>query len=268
MKEREIFSLLVCPECRNKLNFEIDHFYCETCKRKYPLKDEIPVFGFKDEEIFWKDFFNSLTEKMGGSEKANAYFNRKSFLFTKNILLEAIGEPKGKRIVDIGCGTGHATSSLAKNNLLLGIDLSLKILYHARMNGLFPIQCSATRIPLPSSLFDIVICNNLLQTVREGEEVLDEIERITAEKGRVFIATSNKEGILNNIFLLLEMRKYKKMRLYSLEEISSYLIRKNFKISNFFYLYFPIMKVWKNRKSPFIKLISTSFLIEAEKNEG
>ncbi len=149
--------------------------------------------------------------------------------------------------------------------MIIGIDISFKILLHAKKKGLFPVQSSATRLPLRANSFDLIICNNLLQTIREGEVVLDEIERITSGGGKIFIATPNKEGVLNKIFSFIERKKYEKMRLYSLSEIESYLSKKNIKVCNFHFLSLPLMKFWKNKESSLIKALSTSFLIEAEK---
>lgn len=265
MIDKKIISLLACPECKNNLIVENDGLNCKKCKKNYPLKDGIPVFGFKDEEAFWKEFFNELSEKKGDSEEANAYFSKKSFEFTKSVLLVAIGEPTGKNIVDIGCGTGHASYLLSKENLVIGVDISYKILLHARKKGLFPVQASATKLPLKSDSFDIIICNNLLQTIQGGENVLEEIARITSKGGKVFVVTANKNGVLNKIFSFLEREKYKKMRLYSMQEIISYLGKKRIEVEKFFYLSLPLMKAWKNNKSKFIEFVSTSFLIEAEK---
>ncbi len=265
MIDKEILSLLACPECKGELIVENNEIRCINCKNNYPLKEGIPVFGFKDEEIFWKEFFNGLSEKKGDSEEANAYFSRRSFEFTKSVLQNAIGKPEGKRIVDIGCGTGHATSIFSENNLIIGVDISYKILFHARRKGLFPVQSSATKLPLKSGSFEIIVCNNLLQTVVDGERVLDEIERITSNRGKIFIATANRDGILNKIFSIIEIKKYERMRLYSLSEISSYLSKKRIEVCNFYYLSLPLLKVWKNRNSTPIKLLCTSFLIEAEK---
>lgn len=265
MSQREVLSLLACPECKNEILLENESFSCPNCRRKYPLIDGIPVFGFNENETSWKEFFNDLSEKKGNSEDANAYFNKKSFEFTKSVLLHATGDLKGKKIVDIGCGTGHATSSFSKDNILIGVDISLKILIHAKNKGLHPVQSSATRLPLKSNSFEIIICNNLLQTVPEGEAVLDEIERITSKGGKVFIATLNREGIPNKLFSIIEREKNKRMKLYSMHEISFYLRKKNFKINSFYFLSLPLMKAWKNRESKFIKSISTSFLIVVEK---
>ncbi len=265
MMEKEFLSLLACPDCKGELSLEMDELKCFHCKEVFHVKDGVPIFGFRESEAFWKEFFNDLSEKIGDSEEANAYFNKKSFEFTKSVLLKAIGEIEDKKIVDIGCGTGHATSCFSEKNIILGVDISLKILYLAKEKGLLPVQSSATKLPFRSNSFEVIICNNLLQTVSEGESVMDEIERISAKGGKVFIVTSNRDGILNRIFSFLERKKYQKMRLYSIGEIASYLKRKGFQIKNFYFLSLPIKKAWKNKGNTLIKIISTSFLIEAEK---
>lgn len=264
MIEERVISLLACPECKRELDFEEDKLLCKNCKKTFPVKEGIPLFGLKDEEAFWKEFFNGLSEKKGDSEEANAYFSKKSFEFTKSVLIGAIGKPSGKNIVDIGCGTGHISSLFSKDNLIIGIDISYKILFHARRKGLFPVQSSATKLPLKSDSFDLVICSNLLQTIQDGENVLEEISRITSKGGKIYITTANKNGILNKIFSFLERKKYKRMRLYSMKEVLTYLEKKGIGVERFYYLSLPFMKVW-DKKSYLIKLLSTSYLIEAEK---
>lgn len=264
MIDKKILFLLACPECKDELIDDDDKLLCKKCNKIFPVKEGIPLFGLKDEEAFWKEFFNELSEIKGDSEEANAYFSKKSFEFTKSALLRAIGKPSGKNIVDIGCGTGHISSVFSKDNLIIGIDISYKILFHARRKGIFPIQSSATKLPLKSNSFDIIICNNLLQTILDGENVLEEISRVTSIGGRIYITTANKNGILNKIFSFLEREKYKRMRLYSMQEIVAYLSKKGIEATGIYYLSLPLLKVW-NKKSDLIELISTSYLIEAEK---
>lgn len=43
MIDRELLEMLVCPVCKTPLAEKGDALKCGTCKRLYPIKDDIPV---------------------------------------------------------------------------------------------------------------------------------------------------------------------------------------------------------------------------------
>ncbi len=42
---KELLEILACPKCKGdlKLTHSGDGLICDTCKLKYPIKDDIPV---------------------------------------------------------------------------------------------------------------------------------------------------------------------------------------------------------------------------------
>jgi len=42
---KELLEILVCPICKTPVKLTVDQggLKCETCKRVYPVRDEIPV---------------------------------------------------------------------------------------------------------------------------------------------------------------------------------------------------------------------------------
>jgi uncharacterized protein len=42
---RELLEILVCPLCKTPVKFTVDNsgLKCETCRRVYPVRDDIPV---------------------------------------------------------------------------------------------------------------------------------------------------------------------------------------------------------------------------------
>jgi len=42
---RELLDILVCPICKTKVTYTVDQtgLKCGTCRRVYPVRDEIPV---------------------------------------------------------------------------------------------------------------------------------------------------------------------------------------------------------------------------------
>ncbi len=43
MISKELLEILACPKCRVSVKLERDELICPKCKRKYPIKDGIPV---------------------------------------------------------------------------------------------------------------------------------------------------------------------------------------------------------------------------------
>ena len=43
MLDPELLAILVCPECHQPLREERDWLVCEACRRRYPVRDGIPV---------------------------------------------------------------------------------------------------------------------------------------------------------------------------------------------------------------------------------
>lgn len=43
--DKELLEILACPKCKGdiRLSQEGDGLICETCRLKYPIKDDIPV---------------------------------------------------------------------------------------------------------------------------------------------------------------------------------------------------------------------------------
>jgi uncharacterized protein YbaR (Trm112 family) len=50
---QELLDILVCPVCKTKVAFTADGagLKCETCRRVYPVRDEIPVMLLEEAKI-------------------------------------------------------------------------------------------------------------------------------------------------------------------------------------------------------------------------
>lgn len=110
--------------------------------------------------------------------------------------LEDTLEPKpGKRILDVGCGTGTAEMGLARLRVsqvqLFGIDLMVDRLRTALdgtrgMNARAGFAAAdACRLPFANDTFDATFCVAVLQHIPEPADALAEIARVTRPGGRV-----------------------------------------------------------------------------------
>jgi len=41
--DKELLNILACPACKASVELKDNKLHCTNCKRKYPIKDGIPV---------------------------------------------------------------------------------------------------------------------------------------------------------------------------------------------------------------------------------
>lgn len=105
------------------------------------------------------------------------------------IILERLGELRGKKILELGCGAGEGSVYFAKRGAeVTATDLSAGMLQLAekvaRRHGvsLATRQCAAAPLPFPDATFDIVYAANLLHHV-DIEPTLAEVARVLRPGG-------------------------------------------------------------------------------------
>jgi 2-polyprenyl-6-hydroxyphenyl methylase/3-demethylubiquinone-9 3-methyltransferase len=107
---------------------------------------------------------------------------------------------KGKRVIDIGCGGGILTESMAALGAeVKGIDLSTKALGVAKLHGLesgikvdyeaISAEDIAAREP---ASFDVVTCMEMLEHVPDPSLVVQACQTLVKPGGMVFFSTINR----------------------------------------------------------------------------
>ena len=115
-------------------------------------------------------------------------------------LVDAVGGIEGRRVLDVGCGGGILTESLATLGAsVTGIDLSAKALGVARLHGLesgvkveyraVSAEAFAAEAPPP---FDVVTCMELLEHVPDPASLVAACAKLARPGGSVVFATINR----------------------------------------------------------------------------
>jgi ubiquinone/menaquinone biosynthesis C-methylase UbiE len=98
----------------------------------------------------------------------------------------------GKRVLEVGCGTGLILSRIATHaSEAVGMDLSKGMLRTAHQRGLSVAVASATELPFPDDSFDLVCSFKVLAHVPDIRKALAEITRVTKPGGRMALEFYN-----------------------------------------------------------------------------
>ncbi len=101
------------------------------------------------------------------------------------IVEKALRQCGGGRILDAGTGAGMYLSLLSRYGSVVALDKTLEATSLARF---FPfVYGSLECLPFADASFDVVVCCEVLEHVRDDERALGEIERVLARSGWLII---------------------------------------------------------------------------------
>jgi SAM-dependent methyltransferase len=112
-------------------------------------------------------------------------------------VLRALGPVSGRRIVDVGCGTGRLAALLAGQDAdVIGIDLETAMLAVAapRLAGRL-VRADAMALPLRAASVDAAVTVATLEFTPDPARVLAEMARITRPGGRLVAAVLNPTSL-------------------------------------------------------------------------
>ena len=113
-----------------------------------------------------------------------------------------------ENILDVGCGTGyfaHLTKSMYPNAKVYGIDISNTALSIGRRKYkdiIFVKADAEVELPFNGNTFDLVISGEHIEHIRDVDQNLLEINRVTKKGGILLVTTPNLASWMNRIFLL------------------------------------------------------------------
>lgn len=112
----------------------------------------------------------------------------------RRLILELIGDVRGKSLLDIGCGDGELAVALSQRGArVTGVDASAQAIEAARRRALrdgadvsFQVA-DARHLPFPASAFDAVTAVTVLCFIGKPEPVLRQAARVLRPGGRLVI---------------------------------------------------------------------------------
>lgn len=105
---------------------------------------------------------------------------------------EFSGDVKGKRVLELGVGTGKTLRALIKKDPkeIIAIDFSAKAVTESKNLESYKvkvIRADATDLPFEDK-FDVIVCNYVLNNMLEPErkKTVKEMKRLLAEDGKIY----------------------------------------------------------------------------------
>ena len=101
-----------------------------------------------------------------------------------------------REVLEVGCGTGLLLERIAGfAKRAVGVDLSPGMLSHAEARGLDVKEASATELPFADASFDVVCSFKVLAHVREIDQAMQEMLRVTRPGGTLVLEFYNRRSL-------------------------------------------------------------------------
>ena len=107
-------------------------------------------------------------------------------------LLDLVGS--GKRVLDVGCSSGYLARPLvARGCTVVGLELDPEAAAEARTVCEEVLSATSRRWSFPSSpgSFDVVLCGDLIEHLRDPEAFLSRMRPLLRNDGRLVLTTPN-----------------------------------------------------------------------------
>ena len=103
---------------------------------------------------------------------------------------------QGRRVLDLGCGTGYGAAELARSGArsVIGVDFAADAVQHARghyQDAAF-VQGSATALPFAAAAFELIVSFEVIEHLTDWPEMLAEARRVLAPDGLFVVSTPNR----------------------------------------------------------------------------
>jgi ubiquinone/menaquinone biosynthesis C-methylase UbiE len=242
-------NIFVCPNCKHSLDKNTNQYYCKICTKEFLEMDGITDFlsneGSQSSEMI--DFFDEVSDVY---ETLNYYANLYTIYgglqvnpvkitvpLINNIFKSSITDmiqSKGKRILDVACGTGMYTRHIAKYaRQVYGVDISWGMLKKAQktvklkeLENITFSRAQVENLPFKDNYFDAVSCCGALQLFPDVNKALEEMHRVLKVRGKLAVMTYLKRSkkSLRGLKPPLEfLENEKQIHFFTIGELKSYL---------------------------------------------
>ena len=136
-----------------------------------------------------KDYIDFYKIAKRRAKSSSDYFNFENFqseIVIKSLKSKGVSF-NGKRVLDVGSGTGGYSLNLLNNGAKV-VALDIIKDYFQNVKGVGFVLGDAANMPFKSNIFDFVFCSSLVEHVKEPDELIREIKRILRKNGMCYLS--------------------------------------------------------------------------------
>ncbi len=138
-----------------------------------------------------------LSSAAGYNLAAESYDDKEKYLnsFEKNQLIPLLGEVKGKKILDVGAGTGRVSVPLAKAGAdVVALDASEAMLKKLKSKiKIETVVADGEDLPFDSGTFDCVVAAFFIVHLKNPARFFDEAYRVLKDGGLLVVTNINQK---------------------------------------------------------------------------
>jgi len=126
------------------------------------------------------------------------------------------------KVLDLGSATGGNTIHMANlGHFVTSVEFSDTGVEIQKKKGMQVVQADARCLPFPSNSFDVVVCLDVLEHIKEDGVALSEIRRVLVENGTFLLSVPEDPRLWSaHDVAVNHYRRYSKISLISLIELT------------------------------------------------
>lgn len=140
---------------------------------------------------------------IGTQFEGPSYFGNVLYLIEKNIR-----SFKPRNILDLGCNDGGRTIFVAnllnismQNTYGVDIDMDLISKCQQKFNAEI-VDLEQDRLPYDNNIFDLIVCNQVIEHLKIFENAISEAIRVTRKGGYIILGIPNLSHLINRFLLI------------------------------------------------------------------
>jgi len=141
-----------------------------------------------------------------------------------NVILHNLELDEESLILDVGCGTGVLLPFVARAKLVVGIDISSKLLQKAKQHAKRALNthlicADSDHLPIQDRVFNMVFAITLLQNIPNPLTTLEEVKRTSKERTVIAVTALKKQFSKRRFTELLENARLEVLSLRTDEKL-------------------------------------------------
>ena len=178
-----------CVQCGGEaavVTLDDTSLQCPSCRATFPLDHGIVVLN-EPEGLEDRDYPAALVDLIADVELRHFWFAARNDMILST-MRTTLGSLSGKRVLDVGCGTGFVTAALERAGMdAWGIDMHRGALLHARTRMRGPLFAShSTSLPFFPD-FDAVTLFDVIEHLDDDVAALHESAQMLDANGDVIV---------------------------------------------------------------------------------